>query len=305
MTKIFRPMLACNAPQVLTAPERFFASPKLDGVRCVLHPELGAITRSGKRVANKATAEVLETLAPLALDGELILGDPTDKDVFRKTSAFLRNENAPLSSDLRFYAFDSIANPTLYAGTRIAQYHKKCYLHEKISLRPLPQIRLKSQAHLEEVIAAHIEAGFEGTMLRLASGQYKNGRSTEREAGLMKIKPTEHAEARIDAFEPLFRNENVAQTNELGYAKRSSHAEGLVAEDTLGALVCSSSEARFPVQFNIGSGFTEAERKEIWRNRQSLKGAIVRFKYQAIGSVLAPRCPIFLGMRPIEDAESA
>jgi len=57
------------------------------------------------------------------------------------------------------------------------------------------------------------------------------------------------------------------------------------------------------LSFNIGTGvgLTEEYRAELWAKRKSLVGKIVKFRYQKIGTVVAPRQPIFLGFRDGRD----
>jgi DNA ligase-1 len=94
-------------------------------------------------------------------------------------------------------------------------------------------------------------------------------------------------------------NGNEATTNALGRTERSSHKANLVPVGTLGALVCSS--PKWAGTFNLGTGFTDALRAEIWANRDSWRGATVRFKYQSIGTKDLPRIPVFQGRRDTRD----
>jgi DNA ligase-1 len=48
-------------------------------------------------------------------------------------------------------------------------------------------------------------------------------------------------------------------------------------------------------------GLTDAVRKELWEKRKTLPGKIVKFRYQKIGTMEAPRQPIFLGFRDGRD----
>jgi DNA ligase-1 len=56
-------------------------------------------------------------------------------------------------------------------------------------------------------------------------------------------------------------------------------------------------------QFNIGTGIglTNAVRAELWAARKTLKGKVIKLKYQAVGTMDAPRLPIFLGFRDRRD----
>jgi DNA ligase-1 len=66
--------------------------------------------------------------------------------------------------------------------------------------------------------------------------------------------------------------------------------------------VCSNQE-KWPGQtFNIGTGFDDFTRANIWAKRDEFNGRSVKFKFQAIGTVDKPRIPVFLGFRHAEDA---
>ena len=88
-------------------------------------------------------------------------------------------------------------------------------------------------------------------------------------------------------------NGNEATTNELGRTKRSSHQAGKTGRGDLGALI-----VRFyDVEFNIGTGFDDVERAEIWNHRDRFLGKLAKFKYFSVGVKDAPRHPVFLGWR--------
>ena len=61
-------------------------------------------------------------------------------------------------------------------------------------------------------------------------------------------------------------------------------------------------DAKCPGQtINNGTGFTDAQRNAIWDSRYDYLNKIVKFKYQAIGTVDKPRIPVFLGIRDPKD----
>ena len=89
-----------------------------------------------------------------------------------------------------------------------------------------------------------------------------------------------------------------------GKPKRSAHKAGKVGKGTLGALLCKGLPGTpfAGVGIRIGSGFTKAERQELWDNRAHLKGDLAKFKYFPLGSKDGPRFPVFLGIRDPNDA---
>ncbi|MNG11564.1 DNA ligase [compost metagenome] len=133
-------------------------------------------------------------------------------------------------------------------------------------------------------------------MVRQADGKYKQGRSTLREGILLKLKRFNSAECIVTGFEELMHNANEAKINETGHTDRSSHKENLVPMNTLGALLVKDIESG--VDFAIGTGYTAAQRKEIWDNRRQWLGKIVTYTHFAVGSGYdKPRFPVFKGCK--------
>ena len=55
------------------------------------------------------------------------------------------------------------------------------------------------------------------------------------------------------------------------------------------------------VQFNIGTGFTDTVRDQLWEHKEDLINTTVKYKYFDIGVKEAPRHPVYLGIRIPED----
>ena len=67
--------------------------------------------------------------------------------------------------------------------------------------------------------------------------------------------------------------------------------------NTLGSLVLKFGD----ITFNVGSGFTDVQRAEIWANRDNYIGKLAVVRYMDVGAKLVPRLPIFKGWRNIDD----
>jgi DNA ligase-1 len=74
----------------------------------------------------------------------------------------------------------------------------------------------------------------------------------------------------------------------------------MVPMDTLGALEVR--DVKSGVEFCIGTGFTFADRNEIWKNQTRYSGQLVSYEYLPIGVKDKPRHPTFIGWRMKEDA---
>ena len=302
----FKPNLAAT----LTKPELIkfpvWASPKIDGIRCVFFGGV-AYSRSLKPIPNPLVQEFATAFASMleGLDGELTVGSPTDANCMQNSMAVMAKKGEP---DFTFHAFDwypSQSGLTDVSGFefwersdvveyRVADFYKQ---YPEVDIRAVPQHMVTSFEDLGTSEAQWLSDGYEGMMIRTHDGAYKCGRSTEREGGLVKVKRFVDAEAVVVGFDEEMRNENEATRSATGATERSTSKAGLVGKGTLGALVVE----RGGVRFNIGTGFTADDRRELWCHRASLLGKLVTFKFFDHGTVDAPRHPVFKSFRHIED----
>lgn len=306
-TVIDRPMLASKVTyEAIRFP--IIAQPKLDGIRCLARNHQ-ALSRSLKPIPNKHVQKFFSAWASYldGMDGELIVGSPTASDVYRKTvSAVMSEDGQP---DFTYYVFDfPKAGLPYFARRGILQVRTSNadYAIKAQGLKPLQQpLTLLAEVlchNAEDLIAyeqLQLHLGYEGLILRNKDALYKSGRSTIREQALLKLKQFEDAEASIVEFEELMHNANAPTKDELGLTKRSSHKANKVPTGMLGALIVKSEQ--WPQTFNIGSGFTEWERRFIWKVRKTLIGQTVKFKYMSVGMKDVPRFPIFLSFRDTID----
>jgi len=285
---LFRPMLGAKIEDLSLLRFPLLASYKLDGVRAIWWGK-EFMSRTLKTIPNRAlqrkAAEILGNYP--RWDGELIAGEPYAKDVYNKTIRCVMTESAP-AEPLTFFVFDNADDSTHGFEDRLRSVH-----HIPGLVFKLMQVRVDSLFELLDFETSAIEQGYEGLVLRHPSGSYKQGRSTFREHGMLKLKRFADAEATVIGFEELLRNENPATLDERGYTKRSSHQDNKVPGGLLGALVCKRGNR----EFRIGTGFTEAQRLEIWRNRDKYTGKLAKFKSFPVGVKDLPRHPVFLGWR--------
>lgn len=288
-----KPMLAAKLEHVEAVRFPVLASPKLDGVRCLII-QGKAVSRTLKPIPNLVVQDILAGLPPM--DGELIVSQPRGEGVFNRTSSgVMSRDGIPKFS---YWVFDALTNTPMSFVERLAlakSYANSCGNNVKHVAHKL----LNNVEELLDYEAKMLLAGYEGIMLRDPDGPYKHGRSTAKEGWLVKLKRFEDSEATILGFNELERNHNEQERDNLGHAKRSSKQSGKQAADTLGSL--SVQDVATGQCFNIGSGFSEAQRNEIWRSRGSLLGKLVKYRYQPVGVKDAPRFPTFLGFRDKDD----
>jgi len=301
MTTTVKPMLAGKATdeQISKLFDQFgemYASPKLDGIRCMIQNGV-ALSRSLKPIRNKYIQNILGGMELFnGLDGELIVGDPTAHDVCRTTTSnVMRSTGMP---DFIFWIFDLFDSSYTYSSRQYEIYNidpTGIQPHIKV-LKSVSVFNINEMHRYEQFC---LDQGYEGIILRDPNSGYKHGRSTAKEGGLLKVKRFEDGEAGVLAVEEQMHNGNEATTNELGRTQRSSHKENKVPMGTLGALVCKDSVTG--IQFNIGTGFTDEVRQQLWWSRDRLIGQTIKYKSFKIGVKDAPRHPVFLGMRDVDD----
>ena len=270
-----------------------YASPKLDGIRVIIKDNQ-VLSRNGKLIPNVFIQSLLKSYH--GLDGELIVGHPTHPNVFQlTTSGVMSIEGTP---NVCLYVFDC-----WYAeggiDTRYNEVLKIVWGNPIADIEVVPQIIINSLEELYKFEEDCLAKGYEGVMLRYPNAPYKNGRSTVKEGALLKLKRFSDSEAYILGMEPLLRNHNEPTKNALGHTERSSHIYNKVADDLLGAL--NVKDIHTGIEFSIGSGFTEEQRREIWNKQVELIGSIVKYKYFEVGVKDKPRFPIFLGFRDKRD----
>lgn len=271
-------MLAATVDDITKLCYPLYASPKIDGIRCLILQQdeftanknaftYSRINESFKLLKNLGMRSLLKML-PHGLDGELVTLDNTgNANTFNDIQSKVMSKS--VNSPFQYLIFDYLPNQQ----TQVP-YLERCTFLSKLDLpffcSLLPQTRVDSVEQLEEYESNVIEAGYEGVMIRKIDAPYKQGRSTINEGYLMKLKRFIDAEAEVIGAEELVREHHNEHT-------------GL-----LGALRCRYND----VLFNIGTGFTELQRKSFWLARNKLPKHVT-FKYQKHGTKDAPRSPVF------------
>jgi DNA ligase 1 len=296
----FKPLLAATIDDLHETLERqgpMLASPKLDGVRCLIRNNQ-AVSRNLKPIPNGHVQERLKhaALEGGTLDGELIVGDPRHPQCFQLLQfGVMSRDGRP---NFTFWVFDAYGRCDLPFKDRlsIAKYHVKDL--NALGYNCFKLVTHKLIATAEELIeyeGQQLAYGFEGVMLRRPDGAYKQGRSTLREGILLKLKRFKDSEAIVIGHTELESNQNVATRDNLGHTVRSSHKAGKIGAGKLGSLMVR--DVVSGVEFEIGTGFDEAARVGLWAGRDNLAGRLLTYKFQPTGVKDKPRFPVFKGWR--------
>lgn len=295
----FAPMLAVKCdPEKIKYP--VYGSPKFDGLRaCNYDGRL--LSRTLIMIPNKELCTLLGQPVLHGMDGELIAGSPTAKDVFQRTTSTVMTVNASAAA-VKYYVFDCHSHYYEFENRYVELQRRVEWFHANLPHIPIVLVEqelLHNVAELNAYEERQLDLGYEGIIVRSPGGMYKYGRSTERQGWMLKVKRFEDSEAEIIGFEELMHNDNALGVSNTGHAKRSSHMENQRPGDTLGALCVR--DLKTGCEFRIGSGFDQELRKRIWTNRPHYHGQVVTYKHFPIGRKDLPRHPIFKGFRDRRD----
>jgi DNA ligase-1 len=272
----FKPLLASP---VDTEQLRYpvLVSPKLDGIRAISLPGRGLVSRTLKPIPNEF---IRSTPVEDYLDGEILTYTDGQVDSFNVIQSKVMSRTG--EPDWKLVAFDHCEFPTQPFVER----------HRRLA-DGLEHFQVDDFHQLMHYEAQFVARGYEGMMIRSPEGVYKYGRSSAKEQILLKMKRFHDAEATVVRMVEKMHNLNPAEKDAFGRTKRSSAKSGKVPAGVLGALVCNFQG----VEFEIGTGFDDAMRRDFWSKSEDLAGRLVTFKYQELSKDGVPRFPVFVGFR--------
>lgn len=293
-----------------------FVQPKIDGVRGMTTSGNGLTGRSLKPHANKYTTEFYSKPEYRWFDGELAAERQTADDLCRLTTSALSTiEGQPYTL---WHVFDF-----LYPGVAELPYLERYDHLDKavtelqakglaLNLRLIPNYWAHDLETVLEWDAKFLDLGYEGTIIRDPYGMHKQGRSTVREMGLLRIKRFIEEDVQVISIIEGESNQNEAQTNELGLQFRTSHQDNMIPNGMVGAMMCLvlkdikdlSGKLLFAKGeiIKVGAGkLTHEQRLAYFKNPDLLVGAIIKFKFFPKGVMDKPRFPTYQSMRAISD----
>lgn len=230
-------------------------SEKLDGVRALWDGKQLRF-RSGQLIS--APEWFLASLPEFALDGELW----TKRGEFEKIVSIVRRQEPDSRwHDITYNIFEV---PHQAGGLLQRLSVLERYLQEidVPHLQIIPQIRIKSQQHMQSELKRLLSLGAEGLVLRQPNQSYVTGR----DSSALKVKPFQDDECQV-----------------VGVTPGKGQYQGQV-----GALICQWQTQRIL----LGSGLSDDDRQN-----PPTKGAWVTFKYYGLTASGRPRFPVFLRVR--------
>lgn len=299
-----RPMKATDAEQEkLWYPQ--IAMPKIDGVRS-LNEDGQLYGRSLKQHANRYVTKTFSLPEFDGFDGEMAAASSTHPNLVSLTSSALSTvEGEPF---IIWWLFDYIDHNTISMP-----YLKRLEFLETIfqeltehalfyNLQLVPWKMVHNEAELLAAEKEWLEEGYEGVILRDPEGKHKQGTSTVKEGGFLRIKRFVVEEALIYGYEEAEANNNVAETNELGYTKRSSHKANKVGKGQIGNLL--GIDLKTGILIKIGPGkLKHEERAHLFANPHEIVGHVAKYKHFPKGVKDKPRFPTFESKRALSDLD--
>ncbi len=235
-------------------PGGYLVSEKFDGVRA-LWDGRNLRSRTGKVL--HAPRDFLARLPPEALDGELWLG----RGRFEEVSALVRRHRPADGAwrDVQFLVFEMQRAGGRF-DERAARIQAVVARVQWPQLQAVEQSVVADRAALRARLHAVLEAGGEGLMLHRADAPNLGGRN----AALLKLKPVHDDDALV-----------------IGHTPGQGRHEG-----QLGALQVRNADG---VVFLVGTGFTDAERRE-----PPPVGALIVYRFRGQTSHGVPRFASFV-----------
>lgn len=311
---MIKPMLASDWDE---SKLRFpvIAQPKIDGVRA-LNLEGILTARSLKQHQNRFVTALFSKPYLRGLDGEMAANMDTSPTLCRDTSSALSTiEGSPW---VVWHLFDYITEHTIELPYKERYDALKSYIsllnedkESKYIARFLTVVPNSPCANMEQLLSVErhwLNAGYEGVIIRDPEGKYKQGLSTVREGGLLRIKRFVDFEIKVTEIIEGVTNHNKAQINELGLQFRSSHQENMTGNAMVGALVgtvvSEIKDLKGQVVFQkgdsvkIGAGsMTHEDRKKYFLHPDLILGKLVKAKMFPYGIKDKPRFPTFVSLR--------
>lgn len=296
------PVFSCQLAQDSAGREiagEFMVEVKLDGVRVItiVYPDgrVDQYSRNGKELVNfehvkNQFALVADTLSePMVFDGEIMSDSFQDlmKQVYRKSDVKTEDAVLHLFDFLSLKDFNNgrAGGPQLGRSQNLKEWYEEN--QEKlpnVKILAYEVLDMRKDSHVKrfhEINKKAIEGGYEGIMIKDINAPYQ----CKRTKSWLKLKP--FIEVSLEVI-------NVEEGTGRNVGK-------------LGALVCAGQDDGKSISVNVGSGFSDSDRDNFYRDRNNVIGKIVEVRADAItqnqDGTYSLRFPRFLRFRGFENGE--
>ena len=248
--------------------------PKLDGIRCIAivrNGDCNIFARSGKQIVNfdETIGQELASLPEGVYDGEIM-----DEDFVALMRQLHRKEDKNVkNSYLALFDFVSLEEWDSRKGTQPMSFRRE-KLESCLSGKSFKYLRLVDQKIVEKSVenidrhhARYVQQGYEGAMVKNPVLPYSFGRSD----AVIKIKSFLDADLTV-----------------IGYKEGTGRHAG-----KLGSILVDFNG----IEVNVGSGFDDEMRSEVWANKDSYIGMTAEVRYQEVTADGSLRFPTFVCWR--------
>ena len=246
--------------------ERWFASRKLDGVRCIIRKEgnkINAFSRAGKEFTTlqRVLDDVAKIPGDFVLDGEICIMDGSGNEDFqgimkeiKRKDHTIRNPKYIVFDYLTLEEFDSKKGEQSLSN-RIKKAITNCWGVDN-TLSVLEQEKVKDVEHLSELISDADKNGYEGIMLRKDCGY--QGKRTK---NLLKCKQFHDAEYKVI---------------DLDFDTNRVIVDGKEVEEMMLRNVIIEHKGN---KVSVGSGFSHEEKRYYYENPSKLLNKTITVQY--------------------------
>ena len=279
---VFKVQLAHKFEEKRVEKEKLVATePKLDGVRCIAIVKNGhanLYSRNGKSLSDNYQTTIIADIENMASDGlipkDVVFdGELMGSDFTKTVSQIHRKSNVDITS--HFYnVFDWVPyedwvsqKPTLDCQ-ETREKLEDMGLEAHSTYLKLVQRDIVPPSKIKAMHDVYVKQGYEGAMIKTLRSKYKFGRGHN----VTKLKDFYDIDLEVVSFE-----EGTGKYNGM-----------------LGAIVVKNKN----VLVNVGSGFTDEDRKKMWEHRSDFRNHIAEIRYQEETPDGSLRFPTFRGWRP-------
>ena len=275
---------------------------KLDGVRAItiIYPSqtIDIFSRNGKELNNfdhlkneiSKCLDFAELKKPIVLDGEVISTN------FQELMKQIHRKNSSQSTDASLFLFDILPLENFKKGVYESSLEKRMYdlkeIYQKylsksdkiklINSKLVDLDTLEGKKEFKKFNELSIIEGYEGIMIKDPQSFYESKRSTS----WLKSKPFIEISLEVKNYEE-------------GTGRNKGK---------LGAIIAEGEDNGKFFKLNIGSGFTDSQRENFWKNKENLIGQIVEVRADSIsksqdGDFWSLRFPRFKTFRGFDKNE--
>lgn len=284
------------------------ASYKLDGIRCII--QNGQLySRSMKPIPNRQFVEtcpqIQRLLAISEEEGKVFDGELYSPALsFQEITSVVMSHDKEIPDSLQFWCFDMpSAKPFVDRLTEV---------HEHVPIPCIPFTYVETPTETLEFFDQAVTDGYEGLILLHPNSRYKQGRITEKAGDGYKLKPYETFDSRIIGVVQATEVDPDAEKtiNELGYSETSKKKDDRIPIGKAAAFeVWWPEEPTYNTHIKeegfkvvkVTLAMTDAEKEEVWRNREDYIGLMIEWKGLLVGAKDVPRHPCFLRFREDKD----